>query len=271
MSFEKDAVHTLTQLGLTPLESRIYVILCKHAKLSTKQISKLTNTAQSDVYRVMKTLEQKGLVEKKIEKPVSYKSVPFETGSTFLIERKKAEFAALEQKTKRLNKHFKERKKDELSTAHESRFLMIPKRENVVKKIREAIDRSERKVDLLLSWKRLYKGMTDTFIESSEKAWSRGVRFRIVAEIPEDPVALTKAEEFRRISPMCTIRFLPSHPKTVMGIYDKREAFVVVDPREALFDSPALWSNNQSLITAIQEHFDLLWLVSMKKPNQALK
>jgi len=35
----------------------------------------------------------------------------------------------------------------------------------------------------------------------------------------------------------------------VLGIYHKKEVFVVVDPREGLFDSPALWSNNQSLIS----------------------
>ena len=67
---------------------------------------------------------------------------------------------------------------------------------------------------------------------------------------------------------MCNIRFLPRHPNTVIGLYDNRELFVIVNPKEDLFDSPALWSNNQSLITAIQEYFDLLWFISMQHPDE---
>ena len=61
---------------------------------------------------------------------------------------------------------------------------------------------------------------------------------------------------------------MPENPKTVLGIYDKKEVFIIVDPTGDLFDSPALWSNNKSLITAIQEYFDLLWLTSMQHPNE---
>ena len=268
MPVDDDTVETLIQLGLTGLESKIYVNLCNYGKLSTKEISKLAKIAQSDVYRVTKRLQQKGLVEKIIEKPVSYKPIPFEMGSKFLLERRQAEHEELLQKIKRLNKQLKEKSVDKTSSSDDSNFLMIPKRENIVKKIAEAIERSEKKVDLVLSWKRLHRGMTVTFIESSKKAWSKGVQFRIIAEAPQDESAQKKAVKFCRLSPKCNIRFLPNHPKTVIGLYDEAEVFVIVNPREDLFDSPALWSNNQSLITAIQEYFDHLWLTSMKQPNQ---
>lgn len=268
MPIDEDAALTLIQLGLTSLESRIYLILCKYGKLSTKEISKLSKTAQSDVYRITNTLQHKGLVEKQIEKPVSYKPVPFEAGSRYLLERKQSEYKDLQQKIKRLNKQLKKKSVDTTSISDDSHFLMIPKRENIVKKIAEAIERSEKKVDLSLSWKRLYKGMTVSFVESIEKAWSKNVQFRIVVETPQDVRGQKKAVEFCRMSPMCNIRFLPSHPKTVLGLYDDREVFVIVNPKEDLFNSPALWSNNQSLITAMQEYFELLWLISMKQPDQ---
>lgn len=266
--FLDDAVLTLTKLGLTTLESKVYLILCKYDELSTKQISKLSEIAQSDVYRVLKTLQKKGLVEKRIENPSTYKSVQFETGSTFLLNRKKSEYRDLKRKMSQLNKQFQKTKKVNCVLSEESHFLMIPKRENVVKRIIQAIDRSEKSVDLYLSWKRFYRGMTQVFTSSIEKAWTRGVQFRIVAEAPKETAAQKKASEFCRISPNCKVRFMPDRPKTVLGLYDQKEVFIIINPKEGLFDSPALWSNNQSLITAIQEYFDLLWLVSSKHLDQ---
>ena len=269
MSNDNDAVQTLTQLGLTVLESRIYLGLCKYGKLSTKEISKITKTAQSDIYRVVKSLQQKGLVEKQIEKPVSYKAIPFVTGSNFLLERKKTECEDLQNKISRINRQLEKKSTGKNSLLHESQFVMIPKRENIVKKIAEAIERSEKEVNLVLSWKRLHAGMTHTFLENSKRAWSRGVQFRIVVEAPQNERAKKTAIEFCEINPKCNIRFLPDCPKTVLGLYDKKEVFIIVNPKGDLLDSPALWSNSQSLVTAIQEYFDLLWLTSMKTPDKA--
>jgi len=269
MIISDDAVTVLTQLGLTPLESKVYIVLCKYGKLNTKEISKLTKTAQADIYRVVKSLQQKGLVEKQIEKPVSFKSVPFDVGAAFLLERKKTEHNVLQQKTEHLSLQFKQNDISKPFMSEDAHFLLIPKREHIVKKIGEAIDRSERRVDLFLSWKRLHRGMTSAFVKSAKRAWSRGVQFRIVVENPKEPAAQKKAVECCEINPMCNIRFLPDHPKTVLGLYDKKEVFIIVNPKGDLHDSPALWSNNQSLITAIQEYFELLWLISMKHPGKA--
>jgi hypothetical protein len=64
-----------------------------------------------------------------------------------------------------------------------------------------------------------------------------------------------------------TFDFCPVPQKTVLGIYDRSEVFIVIDPEEGLFDSPALWSNNQSLISAIQDYFEMLWLTAMEDPK----
>ena len=126
-------------------------------------------------------------------------------------------------------------------------------------KITEAIETSKKTVDLFLTWKRFSIGITNVFAETCEKAWDRGVKFRILVEKPEKGINTEQIFEFCRKSPFCNIRFLPGHPKTVLGVYDQREAFIIVNPKEGLFDSPALWSNNQSLITIVKDYFEMLW------------
>jgi sugar-specific transcriptional regulator TrmB len=264
MLSDENATQTLTQLGLTVLEARIYLALCKYGSLTTKELSKLTKTAQTDTYRVANKLLAKGLIEKVISKPAQFKSIPIDASATSLLQKKKAEYNDLKVKTRLLVQAIKDKPVIKPVTTAPSQFALIPQSATVVKKIREAIEKSKERVDIFLSWERFLNGITGAFGESSEKAWGRGVKFRIVVETPQDESGVERALRFCGKSPLCDIRFLPGSPKTVLGIYDGSEVFIILDPEEGLFDSPALWSNNRSLISVVQDYFEILWLTAIE-------
>jgi sugar-specific transcriptional regulator TrmB len=268
VSSEETLVQTLTQLDLSSLQAKIYVALSKYQSLTTKELSELTKTSQPDVYRVLDKLQNESLIEKIIQRPARFKAVPLEKGIRFLMQRKKIEHNNLLTKTDLLIHTFRERSNNKKpAKTLKSQFIMIPQRELIVSKIRGSIDQAKKTVDICLSWKRLLNGLTNVFIKNSERAWNRGVHFRIIVENPPGKEEKEMAIQFCKKSPFCSIRFLPERPKTVSGIYDEKEVFIIVDPAEGLFDSPALWSDSQSLITAIQEYFDFLWLTSKKNPS----
>jgi len=267
MLSQENAIQTLMQLGLTILEARIYLTLSRYESLATKELSEFAKTSRPDTYRVLAKLQEKGLIEKIITKPTKFKAIPMETGVAFLLKRKQVEHKSLETKSKLLLQAIKERpapKPPEVVTSH---FALIPQREPVVKKINEAIDDAKKSVDIFLSWKRFFLGITSTFAKSSQKAWEREVKFRIVVESPEKTADVELARQFCRKSPFCEIRFLPIPPKTVLGIYDQKHFFVIVDPKKGLFDSPALWSNSKSLLSVIQDYFEMLWLTAKAEPS----
>jgi sugar-specific transcriptional regulator TrmB len=266
MLSDENAAQTLIQLGLTVLEARIYLALCKYGSLTTRALSELTKTAQPDTYRVLAKLQKKGLVEKRIVKPAKFKAVPADNSLTFLLEKKKTEYDDLKVNTRRLIREIKEKPAQEPETI-QNHFALIPQRETVVKRITEAIDSAKKSVDIFLSWKRFSLGITSTFSESSQRAWERGVKFRIAVESPRKAADVELVREFCGKSRFCNLRFLPMFPKTVLGIYDEKEVFIIVDPRKSLFDSPALWSNNQSLISVAQDYFETLWRTAMEKPK----
>jgi sugar-specific transcriptional regulator TrmB len=270
MSSDEQVFQTLVQLGLSVLEARIYFSLCNRQPLTAKEISRTTNIAQPDTYRVLDKIRRKGLIEKSIEVPSRFKAVPLDTGIAFLVSRRKIEHDKLVEKSELVIQSVKQNPVEERPLENiEPQFSMIPQRELVTKRINEAINRSENTVDIYLSWKRLVGGLTNVFNQNAKSAWERGVHFRIVVESPEGEAAQKEARKFCNLSPFCAIRFLPGKPRTVTGIYDTKEVFIILNPEEGLFDSPALWSNNMSLVTAIQEYFELLWLISMKCPDKA--
>jgi sugar-specific transcriptional regulator TrmB len=269
MLSQKNTIQTLVQLGLTILEAKIYLTLSRYESLATKELSEVAKTSRPDTYRVLAKLQKRGLIEKIITKPAQFKAIPMETGIAFLLERKQVEHKNIETKSNLLLQAIKERpvpKPSEVTTSH---FALIPQREPVIKKINEAIDNAEKSVDIFLSWKRFSLGITSTFAKSSQKAWERRVKFRIVVESPKETADVELARQFCRKSPFCEIRFLPRPPKTVLGIYDQKHFFVIVNPKKGLFDSPALWSNSHSLLTVIRDYFEMLWLTAMAEPTNS--
>jgi sugar-specific transcriptional regulator TrmB len=260
---DEKAKQTLLKLGLSVLEAKTYIALIKYGVLTSKKLSELTKMSQPDTYRVLSKLQKKGLTEKIIKKPMQFKAVPLHLGTAFLLERKKMEHEDLKAKTNQLLQEIRKSPLPQPLETETSNFVMIPKRQIVVKRINEAIDNSKKSVDIFLSWKRFSVGVTSTFAESSRKAWDRGVKFRIIVEKPEKAVNVKPLLKFC-VHPFCSVRFVTESPRTVLGIYDKKEVFIIVNPRKGLYDSPALWSNNQSLISVAQDYFEILWLTAME-------
>ncbi|HII85462.1 TPA: hypothetical protein HA273_02565 [Candidatus Bathyarchaeota archaeon] len=64
--------------------------------------------------------------------------------------------------------------------------------------------------------------------------------------------------------PSCEMRFIEHYPKTVFGIYDKQSIFIITVSKTGLQSSPALWSNNDALISLASAHFEELWQRAQK-------
>jgi sugar-specific transcriptional regulator TrmB len=256
-------VQALIDLGLTLLQARAYLTLIKSGPSKVTTISQLSKVARPDLYRTLSQLQQLGLVEEIIETPLHFRAIPMDETLPILLENKTKEYYKLKAETKLLLREFKGKTPNKALQTEAPRFVLIPPRKAIINRIVENIETAQRSVDLVLSWKRFSRGITSTFAESAERAWARGVEFRFIVESPEGGRLVERVSQFCRKSPACQLRFMDSFPKTVVTIYDKKEVLIIVHPESSLSDSPALWSNDQSLVTLAQEHFDSLWTSSM--------
>jgi hypothetical protein len=55
-----------------------------------------------------------------------------------------------------------------------------------------------------------------------------------------------------------------------MAIYDRKEILIITNPHARLSESPALWSNNSSLISGMCDYFTILWTTAMEEPTYNL-
>jgi sugar-specific transcriptional regulator TrmB len=260
--FSKQQV--LRNLGLTSVQTRVYLALVESGSSTISAISKTSGVSRPDVHRTISKLQKMCLVEKIIKKPLEYRAIPIREGLSLLLESKTHQYEKIRAEA-RMWLNSPQLEKNEKRPIESPQFVLIPKGRTVINRIRTAIESAEQSIDLVLSWKRFSRGIISTFDESIERAWAANVKVRFILESPLANKTGDHFVQFCREKPSCQVRFIPRYPKTVFGIYDKKEVFIIVQSKTDLPGSPALWSNNHSLIGLAQDHFEILWLTAMKE------
>ena len=267
METEFSKTQVLLDLGLTLIQAKVYLALTEFPALKVSEISENAKVARPDIYSTLSTLHKEGLVEKILQKPLKYTAVPLNDGLRILLAKRTTKYRKVRAETKLLLETFETSNSNESKTVQEPHFAIIPKGELVVNRIKAAIENAQSSIDLVLSWKRFACGLISTFTETIEKAWEKNVEVRFIVERPPKNKTAKQQIENVRKNPTVQIRFIAEHPTTVFGIYDEKEMFLIVFSKTGLPGSPALWSNNDSLIALARESFETLWHQATRSLN----
>jgi sugar-specific transcriptional regulator TrmB len=270
VAFQDEEVQTLTCLGLTLCQARVYLALARSGMSTAKTISKVSKVTREDIYRIMPTLQKLGLVEKVITKPAKFKATSIQDAVSILLEHRTKEHSELHAKTKKLLQNFKENNAKTTILEEEPQFVLIPKKEALHQRRMKATQNAQTSIDVVTSWKRFQRAMI-SYAETLKKAVERGVKIRVVLEKPEGKNSLPEAIQASKKNPSVIVRCIPAHPTAVVMVYDRKEVFIITSPTARLTESPALWSNNPSLVELAQNYFETLWFTSVKDKHEELR
>jgi len=221
------------------------------------EIAENSKVARPDVYPTLKRLRQLALVEKLIKTPPEYRAVPMKEGLSTLLEARTSQYQRVKAETEILQGTIKTEKTDESQT-ETNQFILVPEGK-VVDRIGASIEKAQKSIDAVLSWKRFSRAIVGTLAESVEKAWAKKVKIKLIVEKPSrNKTAEQLIQNFKQ-KLSTQIRFIQDHPETVFGIYDQKEMSVMVISKTDLQGSPGLWSSNDALISLARNHFEALW------------
>ncbi len=267
MELQSSKLQVLVDLGLTQVQARLYLALVKFGPSRILAVSKNSNVARPEIYRNFAKLQELGLVEKIIKRPIEYRAIPMEEGLSLLLKTKTRKYQKVRAETRSLLRTAKmEKRETEKLETEEPQFVLVPK-VKIIDRINDAIENAELSIDAVLSWRRFSRGMVNSFTESIENAMAKKVKIRFIVEIPLKNKASEQLIEFFKESSGCQIRCTPHNPETIFGIYDEKEAFIIIVSKADLSDSSALWSNSKSLIALASNYFELLWQKTMKNAS----
>lgn len=262
LSSRDEAVQTLTSLGLTSCQARVYLALVQSGISTAKTISKVSNVARQDTYRITAGLQKLGLVEKTITKPVMFRAVPIKDGLSILLEKRSGETLELQKKTRELINILKERVKPAFQQ-EEVQFALISGREALINEAKKAIEKAQTSIELVTSSKMFFP-----WVISQEKLYKeaveRGVKIRLIIDKPEDNQKLPDILQTLKKDSSFRIKYVPTLPLSRMGVYDRKDVYINTSTVAVFKAAPVLWTNNPNLLTALQDFFEILWLTAME-------
>jgi sugar-specific transcriptional regulator TrmB len=264
LEFPQEDLRLLIDLGLTLVQAKIFLALAQTGTMKVKTIAQVSKVARPDVYRALSKIQEEGLVEKELVRPALFRAIPTEVALTRLMERHTMKNKELKTKTANLIRKYKKKKDSHLP---QSDFVFVPSKEALFNKLKKAIDSTQKSIDVSTTCKRFAYACYN-LSEPLRNAWNRGVKGRAVIDNTEGNNCETIKKYWR--PPCAEIKYIPTVPRTVMAMYDKKEVFIFIKPTAEMNESPALWSNNPSLLAMAEDCFEILWSTAMESPKHHL-
>lgn len=244
------------ELGLTLLESKVYLALVRLEDAPIKKIAMVTNITKQDIYRVIPGLQRKGIVEKRVTTPTTYKATPIEEATAILLHNKNQEYFDLQRKTAELVTNLKDKSKKTVD--EETQFIIIAGRNKIIKTLININNNTYKTLNVAHIWdftrNMLLKGGVDDIKELCE----RDVQVRWLTERHKEEPTVEKILQKLVQNPNFEIRYVrpPISLRAIISDCKKMSINATQGPN----DVPChLVSNNRMLAKAVTAYYEQIW------------
>jgi len=258
----------LKDVGLTEKETEVYIFLAKHSALKGNEIAKQTRTDNAEVYRILKSLQNKGIVEATLEAPTRFVTVPFDKVIDSFIKARRDEATFVERKKEDLMDDWKKISRTNVELASE-KFVVIEGTSKVYSKIFQMAKEARSQLLSVSTVTGLVRavqfGLFDAVLEHPSKS---SIQFRFITEPTEKNVGVMKSLlrempegelDFKGRSPDLGLQLSPR-----MVVKDNEEVlfFATSKTENTLETNPyetCLWTNCNAIVQAFTRVFEDTW------------
>lgn len=263
LALNDEEIQFMKDFGLTLCQAKVYLALVISGMSNAKEVSKISDVARQDSYRILFKLQEMGLVLKTISNPTMFKAIPIRDALSILWEQRNKKNSELMKNTRKFLQKYISKQTETKPRKETARFFMIPKKDASIRKKREEIDGTQTSIEFITSWKR-FPLMIYTFAENVKESLKRNVKIRIILEKPPKGLPLPESIGELKKYPNYELRYILNPPSAITGIFDKKRAIISTSASAGLAEMPSLWSDNPCLLSIINNFFELTWITAME-------
>ena len=260
----------LSELGLSAKEAQVYLYIAKNGPQKAIEISRNLKMHKVEVYRFLKYLENKTLVEPALERPTRFSALPFEQALDSLIAERKKTARELEEKRNVILDQWKLLETDRMPVAPE-RFLVLPGRTNIFLKTSHLIKQTQREMltistNIAFTLDEQTAFLPESLKEVMQNRRSQQIHARVISQIDEKNLDETRSfnQKIQRKHLLVEIRHLNFGTSFIprLVLRDEEEVVIFLTPiRLSMLskDETGLWTNSKAVVAALKALFEELW------------
>ena len=162
----------LSSYGLTSNQCKVYIFLGKHGSKTAPDISKILKLPRTETYKLLATLQNKGIVSASFQHPIQFTAIPLTDAVHSLINTEKARIKKLESQKSELSQLW-----DNIPQFHnetlkddEDKFQILQGENQIHSKINDMIANSKKVVLVIGNEKDMLKFHQADFLEILSKS-----------------------------------------------------------------------------------------------------
>lgn len=246
----------LEKMGFTKKEIEVYIYLARSRRARNyTDISSSLKIHKGDVYRILKGLESRGVIESTLDRPMTFIAVPFELVFDLYLKMIEEQLFYLKSEKKEILAQAKLPIIDD-SPILEDRFLILKGRNMIFSKSYQ-MDR-EAKKDMIWMSTGLYELKYDQQIEKI-----RGIKIRSIMKYGKEDFkkikSLLQLTTKAGITSETRIMDLGDDITFTLQIADGKNALLILNPTTEDENLTAFWTNSKVIVYLWQMLFEKLW------------
>ena len=256
----------LKSVGLTEKETEVYILIAKHGALQGREIVRQMKIDKGQLYRILRNLQKKGLVEVALEYPTRFTAVPFETVIDTFIKSKREEVAQIEEARKDLLSVWNKISQTEIKSSLE-RFAVIEGDKKIHHKISQMVKETSSQLSMALTVADLFRaeqfGVFDALSEHPKKS---KLQFQALTQLSKQNLKAAKVL-VSKLPPNTSLKGtnpdIGSPPFSRIVIRDKEEIVIFISDINEQYlrghKEVCLHTNCKKIIQAFSDDFEDLW------------
>jgi sugar-specific transcriptional regulator TrmB len=245
----------LSRFKLNKNEIKAYLLLARAGPQKAQRISESIDVERTEVYKILRTLESFGLINKTLDKPMKFKAKPFEMVLEALIREKRKHIIQLEeQKSKILDVWNSLPKISEEETSEG--IQVIEGKRQILVKIDEMLSCCNNSLNVIVSDSELIWLYNSMFFEDANKiSKNRDLDLRLLTN-------LTNVSEyvFEKVESCVDHAFIKKASDPSFILNDDKELLIIM--RDGEKGPSAMHTNYPALISAFKALFNYTWTES---------
>jgi sugar-specific transcriptional regulator TrmB len=244
----------LTRFKLSKNEVKVYLFLARCGSQKVQQISENIGIHRTEAYKILRSLEAKGLIARILEKPMKFAALPLERVLENLIEERRGRIIQLEQRKKELLEMWRSLPAVEEFSSNKETLQVIEGKRQVMVKVSELLDSSEAEFQAVVSDNEMAWLFNNLFFEDLDDLMKkRSLDVRMMTQ--HSPISTYIIDK----TDLCNMDFAflrRSNQPSFFVVDDKQILLLMNNDENKLL---AMWTNYEAVVASFRNLFEHLW------------
>ncbi|MGD0804268.1 MAG: helix-turn-helix domain-containing protein [Candidatus Bathyarchaeia archaeon] len=247
----KEINTALLRLRLSKNEVKIYLFLARQGAQKAQRIAESLGLPRTEAYKVLRELENKGIIFRILERPMKFMVVPFEKILEEDIEERRQKILKLEKKKDELLHLWQTLPKACNTEDVKESLQIIEGKRQISARIAQILGETNRKIRVVVSDRHLVWLFNSTFFEELNEKGE--VEAKILTDYSQTSTFVIE----QVVIPSCDFAFLRTKGQPSFVVSDIGTLILIMEDSDEKFS--AMETNYASMLSSYSSLFDLLW------------